>query len=122
MADTLANGFSGLLDEAKRLLQAEPPAEQVIVVKTAKGSVCHLLNRSIRAGDTTDEDAFFTMLSDRGETAIQAVLCMWSDRSIDLPSNHFRRRLAELCPDNKNAVVLLQGENDFIMKRLEQVI
>lgn len=122
MENILTSEFYYLLDEAEKLIRADPSADQVIVVRTAKGSVCHLLNRSIMAGDTKEEDAFFTMLIDREETAIQAVVCMWNNRSIDLPSSHFRHRLMELCPDNQNAVVLLQGENALIVKKLEQLI
>ena len=122
MENTRTDGFSHFLDEAERLLRAEPSAEQVIAVRTAKDSVLHLLNRSIMDGGTGDEDAFFAMLSDRGERAVRAVLCMWHDGTIDLPSIHFRRRLIELCPGNKDAAVLLQGEGTLITKKLEALM
>lgn len=119
MTEELSRELSILLEEGKRRLEENPEAEQVIVVKTAKGQVCHFANRAVTAGDRRDEDAFLAELAHGGETELRALVCLWQGQALDVPSFHFRSRLLELCPNNKDAVVLLQGEDVLLAKKLE---
>lgn len=112
--------ISALLEGTERLVEAEQGAQQVIAVKTAKGNVYHFPNHCV--GEPSEEDAFLEMLLEQGDAEIQYILCMWHNYQLDVPSLHFRRRLVEICPRNKDAVVLLLGENVFHAKRVEQLM
>lgn len=118
--DTRSAELYSLLGTAERQVSAEKDAQQVIAVKTAKGNVYHFPNHCV--GEPSEEDTFLEMLLEQGDAEIQYILCMWHNYQLDVPSLHFRRRLVEICPRNKDAVVLLLGENAFHAKRVEQLM
>lgn len=109
-----------LLEEAKQWIKAEPTAQQVIAVKTAKGNAYHFANRCV--GEARDEERFLQMLCEKDDKAVRYLVCMWRNGEIDVPSMYFRRRLIEICPQNTNALVLLQGMNAFTVREIRQLM
>lgn len=107
-----------LLEEAERQVQANPEAEQVIVVKTAKANMYHFANYDITSGSRADEDRFVELLREQDDTEVQYLVAMWNNGGVDLPSHHFRSRLLEPSPKNGEAVMPLQGEEGYMMENI----
>lgn len=116
--DTRAKELCALLEEAERQVQANPEADQVIAVKTAKGNTYHFANHQVQAGSRADEDRFVELLREKDDVTVQYLVAMWNTCGIDLPSMHFRRRLLELSPQNAEAVIPLQGEGGYLMRTI----
>lgn len=93
--------------------EIQPNASQIIVTKTVKGAVYTFMND---LSDTAEE----RFLSFQGET-LAALLCIWTNRQIDLPSIRIRKGLLQINPKNGNTAVFLQGEKT-IAKPLSQTI
>ena len=51
---------------------------------------------------------------------LNALLCVWDNGAIDLPSARVRRALLEKDARNAGAAVYLQGENGISRRRLDQ--
>ena len=125
--------FKELINEGTQLLENDTENEQVIVVKTAKGHIYHCINHSMgrRSGfeyDVTDEESFISMLRDKDDTEIQAIVALWNPRvtekstsascSVDIPSWYLRQCLFNLHPENQNALILLVGDQNYLAKKL----
>lgn len=52
------------------------------------------------------------------DTKIVRLLTMWKGENIDLPSITFRRALVELDEYNEDTVIILQGKESHIIKKL----
>lgn len=121
MTDRQKDELLGLLEQAKGLVEAEPAAQQVIVVKTAKGNVYHVSNRDVEIG--ADEDGLLRQLRDGEDTQVQAVACMWKEGgALDVPSIRFRQLLLELDSRNGDALLPLQGENVLVARTLRETM
>ena len=77
MAGRQKDELLGLLEQARELAKVESTAQQVILVKTAKGNVYHVSNRDVERG--ADEDGLLRQLRDGEDTQVQAVACMWKE-------------------------------------------
>lgn len=86
---------------------------QVLVVKTENGEITVFENDL-----SSTREAYF--LSEQKET-LAALLCVWANGQIDLPSMNIRKRLIEINPKNADAVVYLQGK-EIIPRPLSQTI
>ena len=108
MAGRQKDELLGLLEQARELAKMESTAQQVILVKTAKGNVYHVSNRDVERGLRETEDS-----------TVQAVVCLWQEGGVpDVPSLRFRRLLLELNPRNGDALLPLQGENTLKARAL----
>ena len=104
-----------LKERAEKLL-SQTAAQQVIVVRAASGQLYSLENHSFRSGDHTDEAAFVQMLKEKGETRIEAVVCMEQGTVPVEPSAYFRRELAALNPENIETEILTTKDSCEIHK------
>ena len=121
MTDRQKDQLLGLLEQAKGLMEAEPTAQQVIVVKTAKDNVYHVSNQNVENG--ADEDGLLRQLRDGEDTQVQAVACMWKEGgALDVPSIRFRQLLLELDSRNGDALLPLQGENVLVARTLRETM
>lgn len=110
MAGRQKDELLGLLEQARELAKMESTAQQVILVKTAKGNVYHMANQN--AETPADEDRLLALLRETEDSTVQAVVCLWQEGGVpDVPSLRFRRLLLELDPRNGDALLPLQGEN-----------
>lgn len=108
--------FEKLMEQAGELAAADPSAEQVVAVLTAKGHTRWFFNHNVTSGSTADETAFIKILAESGDTEIAYAVCMWSDSAIDVPSNHLREQLMELNPSNRETQMLLRSGEGFVVK------
>ena len=86
---------------------------QVLVVKTENGEITVFENDL-----SSDREAQFLSAQ---EKILVALLCVWANGQIDLPSMNIRKRLIEINPKNADAVVYLQGK-EIIPRPLSQTI
>lgn len=114
------NEYEMLIAEAKALLAEAPGAQQVIVVRSAKGNIYHLANTCVET--SADEDCYLDLLRDADDTAVAALVCMWKDGTLDVPSMHFRKGLLALNPANAAAELPLQSLHCLTVKRLEALV
>jgi len=56
------------------------------------------------------------------DTKVIKMLTMWKDGSIDISSYAFRETLVKMDEDNNNTDVLLQGKNNYLIKKLADTI
>lgn len=121
MAGRQKDELLGLLEQARELAKVESTAQQVILVKTAKGNVYHVSNRDVERG--ADEDGLLRQLRDGEDPQVQAVACMWKEGgALDVPSIRFRQLLLELDSRNGDALLPLQGENVLVARTLRETM
>ena len=114
MAGRQKDELLGLLEQARELAKMESTAQQVILVKTAKGNVYHMANQN-----AADEDRLLALLRETEDSTVQAVVCLCQEGGVpDVPSLRFRRLLLELNPRNGDALLPLQGENTLKARAL----
>ena len=102
--------FPALRTEAERRLHEEPGAQQAVVLRSAKGGMYVLPVRDWT--DPEPEDALLHELRERGDTAIELLVCLWQQGlSPDLPSVRFRRSLLALDARNADTRILVNGED-----------
>ncbi len=115
------SAFQELLAEAEKQISANSSADQVIVVKTAKGSMNCLANH-VLDGVYDEEDGFVQMLSARGDAQIKYLVCMWNSGEVDVPSMNFRKKLLSACPQNGETLILLQSDREKVARKLTDCI
>lgn len=118
--DILAKELFSLQDAARKLLRQAPDTEQVIVLKTAGKTVFQFPNDPYDE-QREAENRFLQALQDGGDIRISYLVCMWKTGGVDVPSMHFRQQLLELCRENGEAFVLLQGEAGPVAKKLKEL-
>ncbi len=106
--------WESLLEEAKRLINENPTAKQAIVLRTLNGNVYHLALEEF-----SDGELLLLQLQEKDDVVVRELVCLWNSFEIDVPSMAFRRGLLDLSAGNGEAEVLLQGENRFIVKKLQ---
>ena len=114
--------FTELFEAAKRELDLNKTAQQVIVVRTAKNAVYSFLNHEIASGDTKDEEQFAEMLLSKEDTAITELLCMWNTYNLDIPSQNMRKLLAKMNEENWQTKILLAGKDSYAVKVLGTLV
>lgn len=93
---------------------------QAVVFKTVKGNIYHTV-----IGDTladTESDVLLKEMRQKSDTHIESIVCCWCEGSVDMPSFDLRQRLLALDRRNKNALILLQGLDKYIVKELENLM
>ncbi len=88
-------------------------ASQVLVTKTEDGHISSFIN-------DLSENEEIKFLSAQKETLV-ALLCVWTNGQIDLPSIRIRKKLMQINPKNADTVIYLQGEK-FRTKLLSDTI
>jgi len=110
--------FTELFEAAKKELELNKTAQQVIAVRTAKNAVYSFLNNDIVSGNTTDEEQFAELLSGKEDTEITELVCMWNTSILDIPSQNFRKLLVNLNKENTKTKVLLTGNDSYLVKEM----
>lgn len=112
--DERTRAVYALLKNAQCLVKSASEGQQVILAETATSQVRGFVNRDVAKAE--DEEAFLSVLREQGETELRRLVCMWYDGALDVPSIRFRRSLLALCPKNKDAQLILQGENIYVLR------
>ncbi len=93
---------------------------QAVVFKTVKGNIYHTV-----IGDTladTESDILLKEMKQKNDTHIESIVCCWEEGSVDMPSFDLRQKLISLDRKNKDALILLQGLDRYIVKELEKLM
>lgn len=98
--------LESLVLEAKQRVLEHLFAEQVIVVKTAKGNV-RFFGNNVLDQKYEEEKDFVQKLVEEDDTVIEYIVCMWNDSNLDFPSMNFRKLLLEVNEENKHAKMYL---------------
>ena len=103
--------FSGV-----RAIREAPEAEGITLVRTVSGReyCCHF------SGDPVP--GFVERLVREGDSQVRYLVHVWKDHALDLPSYDLRKALLELHPENKNALMLLTGAENFIVRSLQSTM
>ncbi|MBR6642565.1 MAG: hypothetical protein IKL28_02755 [Lachnospiraceae bacterium] len=113
--------FTTLFDTAKNELVSDRTAQQVIVVRTVKNAEYSFLNHEIVSGNTADEEQFANLLSEKEDTHITELVCVWNTSVLDIPSRNFRKLLVTLNKENAKTKVLLTGKDSCLVKELSAI-
>ena len=98
--------FESLIQEAQKRVLELPSAEQVIVVKTAKGNV-RFFGNNVLDQKYEEEKDFVQKLVEEDDAVIEYIVCMWNDSNLDFPSMNFRKLLLGVNEENKHAKMYL---------------
>ena len=90
------------------------PAPQVTVLLTNRNNIYVAVNDV--------EGLICENLKNADDTKIIRMLTMWKDGSIDLSSIRFRNALIETNEHNNNTNIILQGKEDYLIKKLAATI
>ena len=104
-----------LIQEARNHISEHPSAEQVIVVKTAKGNIRFFAN-NVLDQKYEEEKEFVQKLVEEDDIELEYIVCMWDDFNLDLPSMNFRKLLLEVNEENNNAKICLGNGMRTIQK------
>ena len=113
-----------LLRCARETLEASPnpPSSQVIVLKTVKGhTYCFSTPSFTEAPEAfaSTEDQIVEALGNQKDTAVEAMVTMWADGCVDLPSFHFRQKLVALDPRNlETEMPLMAAEGTYAVRTI----
>ncbi len=100
----------GIAKNSLSLIGDKKPKEQVTVLFSDKNN-CYI------AVDDFD-GLICEELRANKDTKIVRLLTMWKGEHIDLPSIKFRRALIELDEYNNDTDIILQGKENYIVKKL----
>ncbi|MBQ7968544.1 MAG: hypothetical protein IJ292_01845 [Clostridia bacterium] len=90
------------------------PSSQVTVLLTTNNNIYMAVN---------DIDGMICEeLKRNKDTKVLKMLTMWKDGGLDLSSIRFRNALIEMNEQNNNTDVILQGKEDYLIKKLSVTI
>ena len=99
-------------------IEEAPDAEGITIVRTAKG-------REYRFPLTMDKpfvpEAIAT-LTEAADHHILYLIHVWKNHCLDVPSYGLRQALMALHPENKDACLMLAGENGFTILTLGETM
>lgn len=87
---------------------------------TAKGNIFGAVTEDGRKYYESCADKVFEQLADSQETEVGRIVCLWDGGPLDISSYYFRKKLCDLNENNKNAEMLLEGENEYHIRTVEQ--
>ena len=116
--------FKALYKLADRLLQQDPKAQQVIVVRTSENIIYSFADHDIRSGNVKEVLQFEMQLKQNGSPRITELVCLWNDNIgwLDIPCWYLRKALVKMNPENKQTKVLLPDGDGFMIKTLEVMV
>lgn len=115
ISDETRQAILGALNTLAQRVDMGLTAPQILAVLTEEGV-------QFFENDPNDESELFSALSRTGMRKAVATVCMWADRTIGIPSMALRRFLLSLCPENDQALLILQGETQLIARPLAACI
>ncbi len=98
---------------------------QSLVLNTANGEqiLCPIVADCV---DTLKSQAcsnIESLIKKYNNNIIKKIVCMWENKTIDVPSFDFMKKLCEINKENRNAVVLLSaGADVYLTKQIVDII
>ena len=93
---------------------------QAVVFKTVKGNIYRTVISDTLAD--TESDVLLKEMKNHCDTHIESIVCCWENGCVDMPSYELRKKLLSVDNKNKDALVLLQGLDRYIVKELEKLL
>ena len=106
--------YERMMDAACAARKEQDVAAQILVTETIDGDICAFANDLSRTG----EESF--LATQQG--TISALLCVWRNGQIDVPSMRVRQGLLRADAQNADALVYLQGENGIVTRLLAKTV
>ena len=106
--------FDQLMAAAQEALRGAPDAAQVLAIQSQDGRI------SVFPNDLSAEKEEGLLSAQAGPIA--ALLCVWANGQLDVPSFRVRKGLLQADPGNEKALVFLQGEAGVCPKPLSQTL
>ena len=110
--------LTALLEVACEAVQSGADVQQAVAVRTEKGNVYTLVRRDVSEKGRAEESRFVHRLAEAGEGRITALVCLWRDGALDVPSRHMAASLLAIDAGNREAKVLLRGAEDSHVRLL----
>lgn len=111
----IEQAFTGLLKLAEEAVNsmAADGLWQAIACQTTAGNT-HVFFMNLDDQAACEEKILNTFVTQK-DTAIAFLVTMWRDHWIDLPSYGLRQKLIDLDGSNREALLVLQGENCLVV-------
>lgn len=103
-----------LLEMGETLLRNHRESQQVIVLRTAKGDTYSCFE------GTDQEDALLNILRENNDTLISAMVSIWHNGNLDIPSLRLRKAVLNLNPRNAEAQIIVQTPVGISQKPLRK--
>ncbi len=111
--------FADLIQVAQNAL-VDLPKSGVIVLRTAKNNIYHCVITNGCSNYENEEKAFLDNLRQNDDLEVSQMVWMWHDGTLDISSFVFRDMLCKLHENNKNAEMILTGENCYHKKTIAE--
>lgn len=96
-----------------------PEADGVEILRTASGKEYRF---PMTLGNYAGEmERLVKTLAEDGETQISYLCHVWKNHGLDLPGAALRDGLIQLNPGNQNTLTMVCGEENFILRSLEEL-
>ncbi len=126
---TIESEWGAMLSSAKLYFESHNQKKyefhQCLVLTTANGEqmVCPITADSVDALKSQACSNIESLQEKYNNNTIKKILCMWENKTIDVPSFDFMKKLCELNKENRNAVVLLSAGTDiYLTKQTADII
>lgn len=126
---TVESEWGSMLSSAKLYFESHNQKEyeyhQCLVLNTADGEqiVCPIAADCV---DTLKSQAcanIDSLIDKYKNNTIKKIICMWENKTVDVPAFDFMKKLCEINAENKKATVLLSGGIDiYHTKRVDDII
>lgn len=112
----IEQAFTGLLALAKNAFDRFDAGEmsQAVAIQTTAGNM-HVFMMSFDDQTASEEKILNTLVTQK-DTAIAFLVAMWGNHWIDLPSYSLRQKLIDIDESNREALLVLQGENCLVVR------
>lgn len=95
-----------------------PEAEGITIVRTSRGNEYRF---PFIPGRSFLSEVVAT-LTGSGDTHILYLIHVWKNHWLDIPAYGLRQALTALCPENENALMMLIGEENFVIHSIKDTM
>ena len=116
----LRNEFQKLIRFAQTQQEMNPDAEFVVVAQTAKKHLAYFTAMNML--DEEAEEEFIQELVQENDVRLKNIVCLLKGNSLEITSYHLRKRLLEICPENAETMMILNGEFDSVSRTIQSTM
>ena len=100
-----------------RELEKAGNADGVTILRTAEKEYCFPVKL-----ESDFVSPMLKTLEAAGDTRVLYLVHMWKNHWLDMPAYDLRKGLVTLCPENRDAQLMLIGENGFVIRTIEETM
>ena len=98
-----------------RELEKAKDADGVTIIRTGEKEYCFPI-------DLNADFVSPILAALRQDSKVDYIVHMWKNHWLDLPAYDLRKGLVELCPENKDAKLMLIGEDGFVIHTIGETM